>query len=38
MAHWSASLSTVTSAAIADTTNLTTLTFLAVQGGSSTQR
>lgn len=38
MAHWSASLSTVTSAAVADTTNLTTLTFLAVQGGSSTQK
>jgi hypothetical protein len=28
----------ITSAAVADTTNLTTLTFLALQGGSSTQR
>lgn len=38
MARWSANVTTITSAAIADTTNLTTLTFLAYQGGSSTQR
>lgn len=38
MARWSASLATFTPAAIADTTNLTTLTFLALLGGSSTQR
>lgn len=38
MARWSANVTTLTSAAIADTTNLTTQTFLALQGGSSTQR
>lgn len=38
MARWSANIPTMTSAAIADTTNLTTQTFLALQGGSSTQR
>lgn len=38
MARWSANVTTITSAAIADTTNLTTQTFLALQGGSSTQR
>lgn len=38
MARWSANVTTITSAAIADATNLTTLTFLAYQGGSSTQR
>lgn len=38
MAHWSANVTTLTSAAIADTTNLTTQNFLAVQGGSSTQK
>lgn len=37
MAHWSAEVDSVTSAPIAHTTNLTTLTFLALQGGSSTQ-
>lgn len=37
MARWSAAVTTLTSAAIADTTNLTTQTFLAIQGGSATQ-
>lgn len=38
MARWSAALNNWTPAAIADTTNLTTLQFHALQGGSSTQR
>lgn len=38
MARWSTNVTTLTSAAVADTTNLTTQTFLALQGGSSTQR
>lgn len=38
MAKWSATLNNWTPAAIADTTNLTTLQFMALQGGSSTQR
>lgn len=38
MARWTATLNNWTPAAIADTTNLTTLQFMALQGGSSTQR
>lgn len=38
MAKWSATLNNWTPAAIADATNLTTLQFMALQGGSSTQR
>lgn len=38
MARWSGNLNNWTPAAIADTTNLTTLQFMALQGGSSTQR
>lgn len=38
MARWSANVTKLTSAAVADTTNLTTQTFLALKGGSSTQR
>lgn len=38
MARWSGNLNNWTPAAIADTTNLTTLQFMALQGGSATQR
>ena len=38
MARWSGTLGNWTPAAIADSTNLTTLQFMALQGGSSTQR
>lgn len=38
MAKYSASIPTYTTSAIADTTNITTQTFVAIQGGSSTQR
>jgi hypothetical protein len=38
MARWSGTLNNWTPAAIADATNLTTLQFMALQGGSSTQR
>lgn len=38
MARWSANVPTITSAAIADATNLTDGSYLALQGGSGTQR
>lgn len=38
MAMYSASIPTYTTSAIADTTNITTQTFVAIQGGGSTQR
>lgn len=38
MAIYSATYPTFTTSAIADTTNITTQTFLAIQGGNSTQR
>lgn len=38
MARWSCNLNNWTPAAIADATNLTTLQFQALQGGSTTQR
>ena len=38
MARWSGTLNNWTPAAVADTANLTTLQFMALQGGSTTQR